>query len=179
MGILCTGFITPLKIWLQGYGESLMSLQQKFNLQYFLWSSEILKKVCILFEKRKYPSIFRKVCKNVDSYLDFQNDQRISFRVRHDFFPLAHRLCRAALQERLLTQEFNQVCVFLSSILGCPNCCLQTGHQTMDKVQPFHTLTSIRLARQFQSKPHIYSTKKLLIFASKTRHHLTFLKGNL
>ena len=43
MGILCTGFITPLKIWLQGYGESLMSLQQKFNLQYFPWSFENLK----------------------------------------------------------------------------------------------------------------------------------------
>ena len=69
MGILCTGFITPLKIWLQGYGESLMSLQQKFNLQYFPWSFENLK--VFFLKKRKYPSIFRKVCKNVDSYLDF------------------------------------------------------------------------------------------------------------
>ena len=69
MGILCTGFITPLKIWLQGYGESLMSLQQKFNLQYFLL--EFRESKSVLFEKRKYPSIFRKVCKNVDSYLDF------------------------------------------------------------------------------------------------------------
>ena len=42
MGILCTGFITPLKIWLQGYGESLMSLQQKFNLQYFLLEFRVL-----------------------------------------------------------------------------------------------------------------------------------------
>ena len=74
MGILCTGFITPLKIWLQGYGESLMSLQQKFNLQYFLLEFRESKKdrKSVLFEKkRKYPSIFRKVCKNVDSYLDF------------------------------------------------------------------------------------------------------------
>ena len=35
MGILCTGFITPLKIWLQGFfmcpQECLMSLQLKFN----------------------------------------------------------------------------------------------------------------------------------------------------
>ena len=69
MGILCTGFITPLKIWLQGYGESLMSLQQKFNLQYFLL--EFRESKSVLFEKRKYPGIFRKVCKNVDSYLDF------------------------------------------------------------------------------------------------------------
>ena len=99
-------------------------------------------------------------------------------------FGSAQSLCRAlaAPQERLLTQEFNQVCVFLSSILGCPNCCLQTGHQTMDKVQPFHTLTSIRLARQFQSKPQYGLLNKkvclLLIFARR-RHILAFLKGNL
>ena len=48
MGILCTGFITPLKIWLQGYGESLMSLQQKFNLQYFLLEFVESKKVFFL-----------------------------------------------------------------------------------------------------------------------------------
>ena len=48
MGILCTGFITPLKIWLQGYGESLMSLQQKFNLQYFLLEFREFKKVFFL-----------------------------------------------------------------------------------------------------------------------------------
>ena len=48
MGILCTGFITPLKIWLQGYGESLMSLQQKFNLQYFLLEFRESKKVFFL-----------------------------------------------------------------------------------------------------------------------------------
>ena len=48
MGILCTGFITALKIWLQGYGESLMSLQQKFNLQYFLLEFVEYKKVFFL-----------------------------------------------------------------------------------------------------------------------------------
>ena len=38
MGILCTGFITPLKIWLQGFfmcpQECLMSLQLKFNFRF-------------------------------------------------------------------------------------------------------------------------------------------------
>ena len=48
MGILCTGFITPLKIWLQGYGESLMSLQQKFNFTVFLLEFRESKKMFFL-----------------------------------------------------------------------------------------------------------------------------------
>ena len=41
------------------------------EIQFTVFLLEFRESKSVLFEKRKYPSIFRKVCKNVDSYLDF------------------------------------------------------------------------------------------------------------